>query len=284
MSQQGPPHPSFSLGTTPLPAPVPVVPVDNNLHLSINKTVVKSVGVLFLVGMLGIGVYGKYKDWTSAPDITMPKTITGETGRQIKIEANTNASDVVFHSNDPDLMIGNRTVSGGVASTMVTTDLPGTYQVYAVGAKWGHVSEEVPTTIVVTRRKPHPHPGPTPNPDPPPNPNPDPPGPPPAPVGGTGAWIIVVKSDAGTITPAEAKILDSDALKPYMTAGKTRIYASQGDADKISAKGYDKLMISKKVTAPALIILDKVGKCVDAEALPTDEPTLLGKLKGLMAP
>lgn len=287
MSALQPPNEGFVMGESP--PVVPVVPVDNSLHMSIPKGILKWGAVLLVLTGLVYGVHHEWEKIFSPPTVTMPKIVTGETGCPIKIEAVTDASALVFHSPDPNLSITDRRLFGNnISTTIVTTDVPGNYTVYAVAAKHGYISDEIPVQVAVTKRKPKPGPGPQPPPEPPPTPVPPPgpgPQPPPTPTpSGTGAWVIIVKDDAGSTTPAEAKILDSETMIGYLTSGKARIYASGADAAKISAKGYDKLMASKKVSAPALIVLDKAGKCVAAETLPTDEPTLKGKLTGLMGP
>lgn len=274
---------------TPLPPtvtpPIVVPPApDNAIHLSVPKWIFTATCVLALFGVGAYLVTAEVKKVVAPPNVTMPAKVTGYTGQHIVIKATTNATDMVFHADDPNLSVGDRTIFGNVATTTVTTDLPGTYIVYAVGGRHGYVSNEMPVTVVVSKRGPKPGP-PDPTPDPPPVPVPPTPVPPkpPVPVVGTGAWIIIIKDDVARPVSQE-KITDSDTVRSYLAKKQLRIYDSTGDSAKISAAKYDAAMKKSNISAPAMLVLDAKGKVLDAETLPTDEPTLIGKLKGLMAP
>jgi len=110
------------------------------------------------------------------------------------------------------------------------------------------------------------------------------PKPDPAPVvSGTGEWVVVVANEANP-TPAQGKLVDGPTLRALKSAGKCRVYTDVSEADKVAAKGYDRVLANAGVKSPALIVLDGVGKPVLVQALPADEAALAAALKGAMKP
>lgn len=113
-----------------------------------------------------------------------------------------------------------------------------------------------------------------------PQPPPKPPGPV---VTQTGEWVIVVANETNP-APAQGKVLDGPTLRALKGAGKCRIYTDVSEADKIAAKGYDRLLSQAGLKSPALIVLDAQGKTVLVQPLPLDEATLATAVKGAMKP
>ena len=125
--------------------------------------------------------------------------------------------------------------------------------------------------------KPQPPPAPKPKPKPEPFPNP-PPAPEPA---ADGAWVIVIADEVNP-TIAQGQVVDGATLRAYKAKGQCRIYGSITESDKITAKGYDRLLADAGVKAPALVVLDKDGKKLLAQPLPGTDAAVAALLKGVM--
>ena len=108
------------------------------------------------------------------------------------------------------------------------------------------------TVNVDNGTKPQPPPAPKPKPEPFPNP---PPAPEPA---ADGAWVIVI-ADEVSPTIAQGQVVDGPTLRAYKAKGMCRVYGSITESDKITAKGYDRLLADAGVKAPALVVLAKLS-------------------------
>lgn len=132
----------------------------------------------------------------------------------------------------------------------------GRYRFVAVAA--GKTGEQAQGQFVVVVGKADPWPGPSPDPKPGPDPKP-------APVAGT--LFLVVVEETSARTPEVARVLGDAAFWGGMKARDVNWRHYDKDAAEVARLGY--MPHASKVGLPAVLVLDRAGKVLDARKLTT---------------
>ena len=96
----------------------------------------------------------------------------------------------------------------------------------------------------------------------------------PSPSPSPSAYLVVI---ADATDPTLAPVLTGATLSTLKAAQRGKIYAPTDE--QLAAKGYDRAMAVKNVTAPCALLLDfRTGKVLSAFALPTTDAALAAEL------
>jgi hypothetical protein len=128
---------------------------------SLTRSGLAWIAAAILVVGLGAGAWHGYSSWTAAPSLTVDDA-RGSVGKQIRIAATGNASDVRWISTSPDLELAPHADLKDAKTMHVVSAKAGVYTVLAVPVHHGALGEAIPVTVTVGQ--PGPGPGPAPGP------------------------------------------------------------------------------------------------------------------------